>query len=459
MLPSNNRTLRYDLLVTALVTALVCWFSFQYGYNNSPDSYYRGLLAKSFLEGHPYFIGMRQGWLYDIPTWHHNAAHEPLLPLIYAAMFLLVGVKISVTNIVSSLAAGLFIFPLLQLSRRLTGNAIIGFLIYISLVLNEGISYFFEINAGLSITTYTLLLSLIILNFDVVVHSTRRIWIWTCALWICAFYMTRSEAQPLLFLVAAVSLWLAPRFIAPPAVKRVRYVWLLSFLLVLPWLLRKIILFGSPIFSHMSPLLWVDDEYDYWRYPESGEYPSLSTYFEYHTVSDFLVKIFVKGPRGIYSAMEQGLPGPAWLYPLLILSSLVTITYLVRDNKRRYLFAIIFTFIAGYIGLFSIVPIYAPRYLITPLFLILLVVSVAVSLICARIFSSSRTTGIYISIAILAAASVPMQKSFWRNIDGYLHYAYTTSDQRNEKDQTVIALRNRFPSPREDRWPDSWALR
>ena len=147
--------------------------------------------------------------------------------------------------------------------------------------------------------------------------------------------------------------------------------------------------------------------------------------------------------------MEQGLPGPGWLYPLLILSSLVTITYLVRDNKRRYLFVIIFTFIGGYIGLFSIVPLYVPRYLITPLFLILLVVSVAVSLICARLFISSRKTGMYISIAILAAASLPMQLDFWRNIDGYLHYAYTTSDQRNDKDQTAIALRNRFPSPRD----------
>lgn len=447
MSSNQPHILRIDLLITALVTGLVCWFIYQHGYANTPDSYYRGILAKSIIEGHPYFIHMRQGWLYDSPIWHHNAGHEPLLPLIYAISFLIFGFKISIANVVSSISAGLFIFPLLQLSRRLNGSAIIGFLIYLAIVLNEGISYYFEAHTGLSIPTYTLLLALFLLNFDVVLHNTRSCWIWTCALIAAGFYLTRGEAQPLLFLVAIISLLAAPRFIDTPAVKRIRRVWLLSLLLISPWVIRKIILFGSPFFSHLSPILWADDAYDYWRYPESGEYPSRLTYFGCHTVADFLEKIFVTGPRGFYFAIERALPGPAWLYPLIILISLTVIWLMARDQKRRYLFLVLSSFIFGYIVLFSLVPVYDARYLIAPFFLTALAVSIAISHLFAKFFGSFKTVGIYATIIVLAAASVPMQMAFWKNFQGYLRYAYTTSDQLNETDNLVIKLKERFPVP------------
>ena len=43
-----------DLTVTLIFCVFWIWFAYQYGFRNTPDSWYRGVLGKSIAEGHPY---------------------------------------------------------------------------------------------------------------------------------------------------------------------------------------------------------------------------------------------------------------------------------------------------------------------------------------------------------------------------------------------------------------------
>jgi hypothetical protein len=133
------------------------WFSWQHGYDNSPDSWYRGVLANSISEGHPYFINLRQGWLYDYPAWHRM--RRTALPASYMPCTLIFRPQISISNVVVSLSAGLLVLPVLRLSRMLTGAPIAGLVVYLALAFNDKADFLFEVFSGLSIPVAVVLLA------------------------------------------------------------------------------------------------------------------------------------------------------------------------------------------------------------------------------------------------------------------------------------------------------------
>ncbi len=438
---------RRDLLFTLLATLAWLWFAAQYGFRNSPDSWYRGVLAKSILEGHPYFINLRQGWLYDYPTWHHSAAHEPLLPVLYALGFAVAGTKIVVANLVSAASAGLLLLPLLRLSRILTAAAAAGVAAYVAVVLNVRVGFLFEVTSGLSLPTSALLLAASLLALHQVVACEDRRWVGAGAVLLAAGYLTRAESQLVFFWTMAGCLVAARLMLPRAARRRLLWTWCWSTLLVLPWLLRKLLLFGHPFFTHMTPMLWTERAYDYWTYPEGRPFPSAAGYFESHTAGDFLQATVVEGVRRYYLRFDEAVVGPLWLYFALTLLSALLVLWRVGGGAKRFTFVLCLILLVGTLGVLIPVPILDARYFIPAVLLMTLTIAVGLATACDSIVPASRSRVRGALRLSLVFAALSLQGDFFAKRSDYFPLSYESPETGIGQDLLVRALKRRFPEP------------
>lgn len=432
--PSGD-SVRTDVLITLLCSAFWLWYAWQHGYGNSPDSFYRGILAKSLVEGHPYWVNIKQGWLYEHSAWHHDATHSPLLPAIYALFFLLFGVKISVANIVASLAAGLSVFPLLRLSRSLTGWPLAGLIVYPWIVFNVPSDFLFEVFFGLSFSTTVAAISFsLYCLWQATIRRERRYIVGGAISLACYFYVRPGE-QLMFFGLLVCSLGLGAFYLRRAPMRRLLAMWAAATLMVLPWLVRSVLLFGNPFFTHTTPSLWSEDPLEYWRYHELVPLPSASSYFAQHTYADFLLKI-LSGVKKYGAELNLATDGLLFAYALLFVGSVISLFGVRNRLKRNFLFLIVLLF-AGYSLIHSLIPIMDKRYMIMPLYCVCVLATHA-ALIPGNRLRAFRGLTLLLATALLVIA----QWNFWtRDFRPTLKLAYTNSDRQLREDRNVDALK------------------
>jgi hypothetical protein len=432
-----------DIIVTILFCIFWLWFSYQYGFYNSPDSWYRGVLGKSIVEGHPFFINLKQGWLYEYGAWHHDAAHEPFLPILYALFFLVFGNKIIIANIISTLSAGLLIFPLLRLSRKLLKNPWSAFFIYALVVFNKELAYLFEVTSGLSIPTLLLALGFFLFFLWQMLDSDKKGWIWGAVLAMVSYYYVRSAAQLIFFWTMFWTLILSYKMLARENFVKVRKMWLIGLVFVVPWALRKLILFGSPFFSHMTPMFWTDRGYDYFSYHEFKPLPTPSSYFKTHSLYDFFEKIFVKGIGDFYSTFDKVTVGPLWLYLILFMISAGIILFQLSDKRKQFIFLTLWTFLIGYFSIYCLVPILDVRYFIPVYFVVAFTIISAIFMLYVKYVKGKRAVfQSAIFYLFLMGFVLILTRDFWQ--DNYFKFSYRTPDKELRQDPLVNALIKRI---------------
>jgi hypothetical protein len=442
---NRKAALAVDLIITLVFCVFWIWFAYQYGFKNSPDSWYRGVLGKSIAEGHPYYINLKQGYLYEFGVWHHDATHEPFLPLLYAIFFKFFGNKIIIANIISSLSAGLLIFPLLRLSRKLFESPFPAFLVFVFLVFNEKIKYLFEVFAGLSIPTSLLALVFFLWCLGGVLTYSQKKWFFGGVLALFAYYHVRAAPQLIFFWTLGWSLLFSAIFIDKNVTKRLGLFWAACLVTVLPWFFRKLITFGSPFFTHSSGMLWTDRSYDNWDFHETIPLPTSESYFATHTFKDFLEKIFVYGPTNVYERFDHFTEGPFWIYIVLFALAAGTILFLIKDKRKKVVFLTMWVILIGYCGIYNLAPIAHTRHYIPPYFIILFTIAGFPFALTSRLLPKRNNYRLVCNILVasyLAAVIYSLQQDFWHNFQKkYLVYSYKTSDQRLESDSLVRYLK------------------
>lgn len=432
-----------DITITLLFCGLWVWFAYQYGFKNTPDSWFRGVLGKSIAEGHPYFINLKQGYLYEFAIWHHDATHEPFLPLLYAIFFKFFGNKIIIANIISSLSAGLLIYPLLRLSRELLFSPLPAFVVYAFIVFNEKIKFIYEVKGGLSIPTSLVALVFFLYCLVHILESPyKKRWLTGGVLALFSYYLVRAAPQLIFFWTMLWTLLAGYFFLQRDSFRSLRRLWGVSFLCVSPWIIRKLVIFKNPFFTHMSGMLWKDRSYDYWDYHESMPLPSREVYFESHTVQDFLHRVFVYGPTNLYKRFDYFTEGPFWIYIALFLLSVPVIFFLVKERHKKLVFFTSWVVFIGYCGIYTILDIAHTRHYIPPYFILLFTIASLPFVITQRFLHGWKhiTCSAVITLA-MAMGVFHLQKDFWEAFsDKYLVYSYNTSDARVERDTVVKYL-------------------
>jgi len=418
-------------------------FAYQYGFAISPDGWFRGVLAKSILAGTPYFIGFKQGYAYDYGPWHHDASHEPFLPVMLAISSLLFGSNISTLNIISTFSAGFLLWPLTVFSRIAFKSAAVGLLGYLLIVITRNTDYTYEIFAGLSFP------SALVMLFGYLALSARadgtlkRYEIISGGVLLALYYLARGEACLVICLLVPGQYYAARKLLPSSAVLSLKKMWLIAGALVLPWFLRKLITFGNPFFSHMSPLLWADHGAEYWTYREDGTFPSAQDYFATHTVGAFLKKLFYIGPARDYLSLE-GIFG-VWA-PIIIAAAAVFAArqfWPGADRQRR--FAILSLAIAGFgsMAVLMQVPVQDRRVLLVISFsLVLLSLGLLFEMFERLVEISAKRAALIGSAVILLIIAVLHRDAFYTFRRDYLHFSYDTADQRVRMDTTAKALRS-----------------
>ncbi len=428
-----------DWLITLLTTGFWLWFAWQHGYDNWPDSWYRGVLAKSIIEGHPYLINLRQGWLYDYPAWHPDAAHPPFLPALYALYFFFFGPQISISNVVVSLSAGLLVFPLLRLSRLLTGAPIAGLLVYLAIACNDRADFLFEVFGGLSIPVALALLATAFYFILRLAGTGAFRDLLGGVLALVGFYYVRPGEQLIFGWLMLWALILGFRLLPRQSWVSQLQMWGAATLLALPWAARNFMLLGSPFFTHTTPSLWTDRGYDYWDYHEAVPLPSATVYFATHTAQDFAHKI-ATGAVGYLGLLNDALSGQLLLLAGGVIYALIVVLLKVKEPRTRYIFLLLFLCLAGYSILYSMVPVLDKRYMMLPQFAVLMIIAAA-----AFMPSSDASLRLRLPvIGVLAIYVLTTQAFFWGQRFGtYLNFSYTSSDQALARDPTIPALKQR----------------
>jgi hypothetical protein len=433
---NSNQT---DWLITLIFTGFWLWFAWQRGYDNSPDSWYRGVLANSIVEGHPYLINMRQGWLYDYPAWHPDAAHPPFLPALYALYFLFFGPQISISNIVASVSAGLLVLPVLRLSRMLTGAPVAGLVVYLALAFNDRADFLFEVFSGLSIPPTVALLATAFYFILRLARTGALLDLVGGVLALAGFYYVRPGEQLIFGWLMLWALVLGFRLLPRPRWLSQMQMWGIASLLALPWALRNLVLLGSPFFTGMSPALWSDRGYDYWDYHETIPLPSAAAYFATHSTIDFVNKI-VTGASNYLRLLNDALSGQMLLLAGAMAYALVIVLLKVREPRTRYIFLLFLLCLVGYSILYSMVPVLDLRYMVLPQFVVLMIIAGAAFAPSGDLLLRFRLP----VIGVLAFYLLTTQTYFWgQRFATYLMFSYTSSDQRLAMDATIPALKQR----------------
>ncbi|MBF0161292.1 MAG: hypothetical protein HQL88_03300, partial [Magnetococcales bacterium] len=431
-------SLRVDFSWLLMAWIFWLWFAWQHGFQNSPDSWYRGILAKSIAEGHFYWINMKQGWLYEFQPWNHSAAHSPLLPVIYALFFYLFGPSISVSNMVVASAAGLSIYPILKLSRGLTGGILAGLCIYFWISFNAHNDFLFEIFAGLSIPVAVTTVAYALFGLWLVLTRDEHRYVLLCALALAAFFYVRSGEQWIFIGFMVTSLSMGYFMLSSHIYRRLIVLWIYAVALVTPWAIRNYKLFGDPLFTHMTPALWTDRAYDYWDYHEQTPLPTAAGYWMTHTFGDLITKIIYIS-KNYFTILNQSVDGFLILYAILVLTGLILIAGIANRNKQFFLIMVFMLFL-GYSFLHCLLPLIDKRYMVMPSLFGIMFIVLSFSTQNHRFIFARWVVAVF--VCLLFAKS---QWSFWGNafFDNLL-FAYTTSDQKLTEDETVQALRRSY---------------
>ena len=440
---------RYSHLVffftcAASFVAAWIWFGWQYGFSNSPDSWFRGILGKSIVEGHPYYINVKQGWAYDYGPRYHAATHEPFLPILYALYFAFFGYDISIANYVSCASAALLLVPMVVLSRRLSGSCLPGLTAYLLTLFSTSNALLWEVTAGLSIPTSVLLLFGFLCLLDAAVREPGKPRVWWGAALFAFLFLIRAPEQFVLLMAGAAALILAGISLERAEFRRVRNTWLIGLLLVSPWLVRKLVLFGSPFFTHVTPLVWTDRAYDYFSYHEHAPYPSASVYFQNHGLGDFIIRVVLDGPGRFYASYAEilGALPPGYLVLSLTFGFLPLV--LARDRATRFTVAVSWFLTGGYFVILSASPLLENRYLSPVFALVTFNAMVGIGLVMAKVVPH-RTVRFLAEAALFAEIVWICQTDFWTAFPkDYLRYARGGHQKQAVGDPSYAMLRERF---------------
>ena len=462
---SNEAQWTVDLTVTFLFCLFWVWFGYQYGFRNTPDAWYRGVLAKSILDGHPYFVNLKQGYVYDFGPLHHDATHPPFMPLLMAGFFLIFGAKIVFANLVACISAGLLILPLIRISRELCKTALIGYAVYFFTVFNEKADFLFETLHGLSIPTTMLLLSFFLYFYLLTWKYDSKINPILSGLFLAGAALNRFDAESVSILIVAFHLVPALFFWVKKdheAIKKILFFVGVYSLIMTPWIVRNVIVFKDPFFNHASPMIWTDNGLEYWDYHEGIPLPSAKTYFEKHRLKDFPQKIS-DGLGNVYKMVDKNMLSlPLWLY--LFALSMFSLLVKIRKREEFLFYSVIFIVTMGYLVPFAIIPYLDPRYMI-PLILMTAFTCLTAFYIQARaIHDKLSSGGIPLSISLSVGkktSTLPLfnilvlsilvltvyftQRDFW--MGAYKEYflgVYTTEDSQLASDPMVQTLNNQF---------------
>lgn len=459
-----------DITITVLFSLFWVWFGYQYGFRNTPDSWYRGVLAKSIVEGHPYFINFKQGYLYEFGPFHHDVAHPPFIPLLMAAFFLAFGPKIIFANIISCISAGLLIFPLIRISRELCKTALVGYIVYFFAVFIEKSNFLFETLSGLSIPTTMFLVFCFLYSYLLTWKRENKIYPIVSGFFLATAALTRFDAESASLLIIAWHALLALFFWfkkdrqvpAKIVLFAAAYLFVIS-----PWVVRNLLIFKDPFFNHATPMIWTDNPLEYWDYHEQIPFPSAKVYFEMHSFVDFLQKI-LNGLGNVYHLIGNDmLSFPRWLY--LSISSLFFLLFISYRMRENFLFfMVILCLSAGYLVPFAIIPYLDHRYMIPLIFLIVFTCFTAFynfsSLVQDKLFPSKKNLLLSVSvddkkllsfqifpifnsiaILILCLVTYNTQEDFWKSsIKSYLLKLYDYEDKHLAMDPTIDKLKKEF---------------
>lgn len=438
-----QRFLTFDLLLTALACCGWWWFARQYGLENSPDSWYRGVLGKSIAEGHPYYINLKQGYIYDFGVWHHDATQAPLLPLLYAIFFKVFGYRIIIANIISTMSAGLLMLPLLRLCRHLLGTPLPAFVIYAAVVFTEKVNYLFEVTAGLSFPTTLLAFTSFLICLAGVLESRHRRFLLGAILASVAYYYVRNAEQLIFFWLMLWTLLLVRCLHDRAILMRVRTLWMFATLCIMPWFVRQIILFKSPFFTHMSGELWTDRSYDYYDYHETMPFPTRATYFVTHTWQDLLDKVFVSGVGNVYHQFDNFTFGPFWVYILLTALAAIVIQVALTDARKKFLYGLLWLVFLAYCGIYDLAAVAHTRHYIPPFFILVFTLVSGPVVLSGRLLGGWKHQVVSGLICLLLGAGVAFsQKDFWKDLRGkYLIHSYSSADRTMANDKQVQFLK------------------
>ena len=118
-------------------------------------------------------------------------------------------------------------------------------------------------------------------------------------------------------------------------------------------------------------MLWKDRTYDYWDFHESMPLPTRESYFETHTLNDFLHTIFVFGPSNVYRRFNDFTVGDFWIYIVLFLVAFSIIIFMVKGRNKKIVFFTFFVVLIGYSGLYNLATIAHTRHYIVPFFILI----------------------------------------------------------------------------------------
>jgi hypothetical protein len=452
-----------DLGVAFLLCILWLWFGYQFGFRNSPDSWYRGLLAKSIAEGHPYFVNVKQGYIYEFGAFHHDVTHPPFIPLLMAPLFLVFGAKILFANLISCVSAALLVLPLVRISRVLCKTPMIGYLVYFFLVFNEKSGFLFETLNGLSIPTTMLLLCSFFYCYLLTWKTNSQVYPVLGGLFLACAGLTRFDAESVGLLLVLLHLAAALWFWRTGNRKATRKIILLAgtfFLVLSPWIARNLIYFHDPLFNHGSPTMWTNDGLEYWKYHEELPLPSPKVYFERYGLADFVQRA-QNGLSEVYRLIDTVLPLPFWLICLAL-----SILYLLISCKRRkdfvfYLTALVV--VVGYLVPFALVSYLAERYMIPLILMTGLITFTAFYRLTSRFFGNYYLERVPFSISskgislgkiakplvfvVLTLVVYKTQQDFWKgNYRTYLPGSYGTGDRMLMQDPLIEVVKRELTS-------------
>jgi hypothetical protein len=430
-----------DLIITILFSVFWLWFSWQHGFGNSPDSWYRGLLGKSFIEGHPYFINIKQGWLFESSPWHHDISYSPLLPVLYAVFFLCFGYRIVIANLIVSFSAGLLVFPLLRLSRRMFGSPLAGLLIYLLNAFNDKTGFLFEVFSGLSIPTTVMFLAFFFFCLWRMLESDRKSFLWGAVVSLAAFYYIRPGEQVVFVVLLLGSIALGRRLLEAAQFKRLLQMWGGAGLLACPWFLRNLILFRSPFFSGNTLQIWTDRGYDYYSYHEKIPFPTPTAYFRTHSLLDFINKILVRGSGNFLATFSQALYGPLSAYLIVWALSLAILFIKLKDRPRRFFFSVVILVVLGYSLVYCVMPVLEQRYMMPPFFLLTFVVVTALFYALSGLPERPKRA----LIAVVFLLALALHRDFWReDFPKQFTFSYVGADQIARTDPMIEQFKQKI---------------
>jgi len=201
----------------------------------------------------------------------HEDARSPLVPLVYAGLFLVTGVSFRVAQLVNVLAGCATVFLVYLLGRRLHGAAAGLLGAFMLAVCWPHIRYSAFVYAE-AMFAFLVMIALLLLERLKDTRRPRQAGLVFGALLGLAFL---CRANGIFLLPAALVIaWF---------VRRDTVVWIVTAFAALasPWMIRNVIVFGKPLYGYYSYFFWVDNVSEMWHRIRDTV-PSAHEFFQKH---------------------------------------------------------------------------------------------------------------------------------------------------------------------------------